>query len=65
MTKEELHQKNLNLAKKLYQRYCKLMDTGIALGSNDFRHVHANLSMWFTAVEQVLKSIPTEKENTQ
>jgi hypothetical protein len=55
--------KNLNLAKAAYNRYCRLMDTNIALGSDDFRNANANLSMWFTTVEHILKSVG--KENTK
>lgn len=57
MTEEETHRKNLKLAKMIYQRYCRVMDT------KDYRNAHAILSIWFTTVEQTLKSTPVG--NTQ
>lgn len=55
---EKLHEKNLNLAKRLYQRYCLLMD-------RKDRKANTSLSMWFTMVEQTLKSSAIGKENTK
>jgi hypothetical protein len=57
--------KNLKLAKNIYQRYDRLMNTSLALGSDDFRNANANLSMWFTTVEQILKLNSVGKENTK
>jgi hypothetical protein len=57
MTEEE-NRKNLNLAKAIYKRYCRLMD------NKEYSKAQTNLNMWFITVEQIVKLGPVGKENT-